>query len=141
MKHFMAFIDDDDDMLVDDTPPNSLGDNSPPPPPPLSNLPPSLPPPSHCPPRTPSSLPYSPEYDVAKGGGGLEMSETGRAEADLQKEIVIANIPYVVTKIDQPIPDTGNQSETDDYKGFLDVGFMPPANVPVVHFKLAYRDS
>ena len=60
------------------------------------------------------------------------MPETRRVEADLQKEIVVVNILYADETIDdQPILDSGNQSETDEYEGFLDLGFMPPTVVPL----------
>ena len=67
------------------------------------------------------------------------MSETGRVELDLQKE-VFSNIPYVDTTTNQPIPDTGDQSETNAYEGFLDLGFMPQAVVLVVHLNVFYDD-
>ena len=51
-----------------------------------------------------------------------EMYESGRD--DNQKEIFVAeqerNIPDAdATNNDQPIPDVGDQSETDEYGGFL----------------------
>ena len=67
------------------------------------------------------------------------MSETGRVELDLQKE-VFSNIPYVDTTTNQPIPDTGDQSETNAYEGFLDLGFMPQV-VPIVPLNVIYHDS
>ncbi|CAI9290131.1 unnamed protein product [Lactuca saligna] len=71
-----------------------------------------------------------------------EMSEIGRVEAELQKEIVIVdNLNTDATTDDQPILDTGDQSETIDYEGFLDLGFMPPVFVHVVPLNVVYHDS
>ncbi|CAI9290108.1 unnamed protein product [Lactuca saligna] len=58
-----------------------------------------------------------------------EMTEMSRAKADTLEPIVVANIPDVDAATNQPIPDTGDQSETDDYEGFLDLGFMQQAAI------------
>ncbi|CAI9303387.1 unnamed protein product [Lactuca saligna] len=65
-----------------------------------------------------------------------EMSETGRAI--LQKEIVVTNFLDAKTTT-QPIPDTGDQSETNNYVGFIDLGFMPQVVVPAVPLNLNHR--
>ncbi|CAI9302750.1 unnamed protein product [Lactuca saligna] len=110
MKRFMA-LDDGDDMVVDDTPPNSTGDNHPPSQPPLINIP----PPSHL--RTHSPPPNSPpQSDAAKKGG--------KPKVELLMQIVVAEIPNIDAATDQPILDTGDQSETNNYEGFLDLGFI-----------------
>ncbi|CAI9283013.1 unnamed protein product [Lactuca saligna] len=62
---------------------------------------------------------------------------------DNQKEIIVAekerNAPNVdATKIDQLILDASDQSETDEYKGFLDLGFMAQVVVPL---SVVYPDS
>ncbi|CAI9268606.1 unnamed protein product [Lactuca saligna] len=72
----------------------------------------------------------------------LEISEAGRVKVDLQKEIVVADIPYDdATTDDQPIPDVSDQSKTDDYERFLDMGFMPQVVIPVVPLNVVYFDS
>ncbi|CAI9303069.1 unnamed protein product [Lactuca saligna] len=110
-KQLMA-LGDDDDVVVDDTPPNSPGDNPPPPPPPSTNLPPPPPPPSHPPRRTPSPPPNSlPQYDAANRG---------------------RIIKGILSQY------TSDQSKTDDYEGFLDVGFMQQAIVPDVPLNVVY---
>ncbi|KAL7604296.1 hypothetical protein Lser_V15G15164 [Lactuca serriola] len=134
-------------MVVDDTPPNSSSDNPPPPPPQSTNLPPPPPSPSHPPPRTPLPPPNSPlQSDIVKKGendqGGPQPMQiqvmivptpsqpkmTGRVEveADPQKQIVVVEILDAnATTDDQPILNIGDQLETDDYEGFLDLGFTP----------------
>ncbi|CAI9267623.1 unnamed protein product [Lactuca saligna] len=52
------------------------------------------------------------------------------AEANPQKQIIVADIPDADATTDQPIPDIGDQSITDDYEGFLLLGFMKQADVP-----------
>ncbi|CAI9281982.1 unnamed protein product [Lactuca saligna] len=70
-----------------------------------------------------------------------KMPETRRVEADLQKENVV-NIPDVDETIDdRPIPDISDQSETNYYEGFLDLGFMPPVVVLIVSLNVIYPDS
>ncbi|CAI9272199.1 unnamed protein product [Lactuca saligna] len=128
MKKELRLMDlDDDDMVVDDTPPNSPGDNPPPPPPPSTNLLPPPPPPSHPPPRTPPS-PFKspPKSDAPKRGRII-------------KGIVVDGILDTdATTNDQPIPDTSDQLDTNDYEGFLDLDFMPQSAVP---FNVVYLDS
>lgn len=63
-----------------------------------------------------------------------EMVKLGRV--DNQKSVVISeqekNIPDADATIDdQPIPDVGDQSETNDYEGFLELGFMAQTDVPL----------
>ena len=41
----------------------------------------------------------------------------------------------------QHIPDAVDQSEVDDYEGFLDLGFMPQAVVPIVPLNVIYPHS
>ena len=71
-----------------------------------------------------------------------DMFEAGRVEADCQKEIVIArqesNIPNTD---DQPITEVCDQSETDDYEGFLDLGFRLQVVVPTVPLIVVSPDS
>ena len=50
-----------------------------------------------------------------------DMPETGRVEVDLQKEILVVDIPDTDTTTDQPNPNVGDQSDSDDYEGFLDL--------------------
>lgn len=74
----------------------------------------------------------------------LEMYESGRV--DNKKAIIIAvqesKISDVdATKDDQPIPDTGDQSETDAYEGFLDVRFMPQVVLPTVPLSVVFPES
>ncbi|CAI9281417.1 unnamed protein product [Lactuca saligna] len=62
---------------------------------------------------------------------------------DNQKEIVAAkqesHIPDAdATNDDQPIPKTSDHSETNDYEGFLDMGFMTLDTIP---FSIVYPDS
>ncbi|CAI9271293.1 unnamed protein product [Lactuca saligna] len=59
----------------------------------------------------------------------------GRVEVDNQKEIVDA------TKDDQRITDAGEQSETDGYEGFLDLGFLAQAVVHAIPLSVIYPDS
>ena len=63
------------------------------------------------------------------------ISKAGRVEVDNQKGIVVAE------KNDQPIPYAGEQFETDDYEGFLDLGFMEQVIFPVVPLSVVYPDS
>ena len=71
----------------------------------------------------------------------LRMSETGRVEANLQKEIVVADILDADTATYHPTIETGDQSDTNDYEGFLDLGFIPQADVFVVPLNVIYPDS
>ena len=74
------------------------------------------------------------------------MSEAGRFEVLNQKEIVLdeeeRNIPEIdATKYDQPIADADEQSETDHYEGFHDIGFMAEAVVPTIPLSFIYLNS
>lgn len=54
---------------------------------------------------------------------------------DAEKESNDQTIPDVdATNGDQPILHIGDQSETDEYEGFLDLGFMAQAVVPLSVF-------
>ena len=64
-----------------------------------------------------------------------EMTGRVEAEADPQKHI---NVSYVDATNDQPIPDIGDQSETDGFKGFLNLGFMPQAVVYIIPLNFVY---
>lgn len=63
-----------------------------------------------------------------------KISELGRD--DDQKEIVVvkkeSHIPNTdATNNDQPILDVGDQSKTNEYEGFLNLGFMAQFVVPL----------
>lgn len=66
-----------------------------------------------------------------------EITESGKD--DIEKEIVVAEqerndqpIPYVDEKNDeQPIPNASDQSETSEYEGFHDLGFMAHTTIPL----------
>ncbi|CAI9289841.1 unnamed protein product [Lactuca saligna] len=120
-------------------PPNSLGDNPPPPPPPSSN--PALPPSSSLrPPPLPSTNIPRPsicplQSNITKKG------EKNQESLDHQMQmVVIAPTPSQpeMSETGRPNLDFGDQSETDDYDGFLYIGFMPPAAVPL---NVIYPDS
>ncbi|CAI9289696.1 unnamed protein product [Lactuca saligna] len=154
-------------MVIEDTPPNSPGDNPPPSPPSSSNHPPPPPPPSHPPLHTPSPPLGSPTQSnaiknreniqeildqqmqmvaIASPPSQPKMSGSGRVEVYYQKEIVVvvkvSKIPDANATIDdQPIPYVGDQSEIDDYGGFLDPGLMPKVIVPAVPLSVVFPDS
>ncbi|KAL7583869.1 hypothetical protein Lser_V15G42257 [Lactuca serriola] len=99
MKRLIALGDDDDDDMVVDDTPINSPGDNTPPPPPLST---NLPPLSHSPPRTPPPpFNHSLQSDAAKKGRIIK----------------------------GPILNTGEQSETSDYEGCLDLGLMPQAVV------------
>ena len=75
-----------------------------------------------------------------------KMYEAGRVETDSQKEFIIAgqdnNIPDAdATTNDQPFPEVGDQSETDDYKGFFDLGLIPQVVAHIVPLSVVYPHS
>ena len=59
----------------------------------------------------------------------------------IKKQNVVIDIPDVDATTDQPTPDTDDQSETNEYKGFLDLGFMHQAVVPIVPLNVVYPGS
>ena len=153
MQKLMA-LGDDYDIVVDDSPPNYPCHNLPPPPSPSTNPLPPL----HPPPRTPSPPPNSPpKSDVAKKGENYqevpqpmqvviayqpEMTERGEAKVDPLKQVVVAYILDTDSTIDQPIPlETSHQTETSDYEGFMDLGFMQQAIVSAIPLKIIYPGS
>ena len=70
-----------------------------------------------------------------------EMTKSGEAEADPLEPIVVVDVPDVDAATNQPIPNAGDQSETDDYEGFLDLGFMQQAVVYDVSLNIIYPSS
>lgn len=68
-----------------------------------------------------------------------EITKSGRVKAEFQKEIVVTDTNARTG--DQHIPDVGDQSETNDHKGFPDMGFMPQATVSGVPLNVVYTDS
>ncbi|CAI9260052.1 unnamed protein product [Lactuca saligna] len=69
------------------------------------------------------------------------MIERGEAGPDPLEPIVVADIPDANATIDQPISDTGDQFETNDYEGFLDLGFMQQVFVSAVPLNIVYPSS
>ncbi|CAI9285228.1 unnamed protein product [Lactuca saligna] len=68
-----------------------------------------------------------------------EISKLGKDEANSQKQIVVAAIPNAnATNDNQTIPETHDQSDTNDYGRFLDLGFIPQAIVPTIPLKVIY---
>lgn len=49
----------------------------------------------------------------------------GGVESDCQKEIIVVDVDATID--DQPILGVGDQSETDDCEGLLNLDFMPQA--------------
>ncbi|CAI9283742.1 unnamed protein product [Lactuca saligna] len=70
-----------------------------------------------------------------------EMSGRVEAEVDPQMHIGVVDILDDEAITDQPILYTGDESETDDNEGFLDVGFMQQLVVPIVPLNVVYLGS
>ncbi|CAI9260916.1 unnamed protein product [Lactuca saligna] len=68
------------------------------------------------------------------------MTRKVEVEFDPQKQIVVVNIPDADTTTDQLIPETSDQSENDDFEGFLDLCFRPQYVVPTILLNLNPRN-
>lgn len=64
-----------------------------------------------------------------------KITERDKAEAGPLKQIVVADILYA------DAIDTGDQLETNDYEGLMDLGFMQKSVVVIVPLNFTYPRS
>ncbi|CAI9277213.1 unnamed protein product [Lactuca saligna] len=70
-----------------------------------------------------------------------EVSQLGRVEREIGVAEESNNSNFDAKIDDRPIPDASEQSETDDYEGFIGLGFMPQVSFSAIPQNVIYPES